>query len=327
MHRATHRFLSTQAAGPTFAQIKNDLLNRPPRIYHDILTPNNSNLLSISLSDTDHDRLRKSPARSLPQGHHLVYFPPTHPTSLLLPDGTDRDHFPGEPFTRRLWASGSLTFHQPQQLVLDGKRAACIEMVENVDLQRGGNPKDDKTPKQIFVTIDRQYKAAEQLPSITEKRVLCFLPAKTPEEAQQSLQAPPASQLSNNNHTPDHTLSISISRNALFRFSALSFNAHAIHLDRDHCRQVEGYRDLLVHGPLLLVLMCKALTEALLLDRDPMALSPFIQGIEYRNLRPVFVDEDIRVCVKKSKEKGRYRIWVVAEGDIRVTATATASSR
>ncbi|PZN93188.1 MAG: protein dehydratase [Alphaproteobacteria bacterium] len=36
----------------------------------------------------------------------------------------------------------------------------------------------------------------------------------------------------------------------LLRYSALTFNAHRIHYDRDYARAVEGYADLVVHGPL-----------------------------------------------------------------------------
>lgn len=37
----------------------------------------------------------------------------------------------------------------------------------------------------------------------------------------------------------------------LFCFSALTYNAHRIHYDRGYAVDSEGYRDLLVHGPLL----------------------------------------------------------------------------
>ena len=36
---------------------------------------------------------------------------------------------------------------------------------------------------------------------------------------------------------------------ALFRFSAVTFNAHRIHYDRDYATCEEGYPDLVVHGP------------------------------------------------------------------------------
>jgi 3-methylfumaryl-CoA hydratase len=43
----------------------------------------------------------------------------------------------------------------------------------------------------------------------------------------------------------------------LFRFSALTYNGHRIHYDRPYATQVEGYPDLVVHGPLL-ALLCSA---------------------------------------------------------------------
>ena len=41
----------------------------------------------------------------------------------------------------------------------------------------------------------------------------------------------------------------------LFRFSALTYNAHRIHYDRDYAMNVEGYPGLVVHGPLLATLL------------------------------------------------------------------------
>jgi 3-methylfumaryl-CoA hydratase len=43
----------------------------------------------------------------------------------------------------------------------------------------------------------------------------------------------------------------------LFRFSALTYNAHRIHYDRDYARHVEGYPGLVVHGPLQALLMAE----------------------------------------------------------------------
>ena len=36
----------------------------------------------------------------------------------------------------------------------------------------------------------------------------------------------------------------------LFRYSALTFNGHRIHYDRDYVTEVEGYPGLVFHGPL-----------------------------------------------------------------------------
>ncbi len=41
----------------------------------------------------------------------------------------------------------------------------------------------------------------------------------------------------------------------LFRYSALTFNAHRIHYDRKYATEAEGYPGLVVHGPLIAMLL------------------------------------------------------------------------
>jgi hypothetical protein len=49
--------------------------------------------------------------------------------------------------------------------------------------------------------------------------------------------------LPNSKHTRDFLLT----EVTLFRFSALTFNAHKIHYNKKWCQEVEGHRDLVVH--------------------------------------------------------------------------------
>jgi 3-methylfumaryl-CoA hydratase len=78
--------------------------------------------------------------------------------------------------------------------------------------------------------------------------------------------------------TPDDTL--------LFQFSALSFNSHRIHLDRDFARSVEGYPDLVVNGGLTTLLM----TE---LARSELAGG--IRRMVVRNTAPLFVNRPLHL--------------------------------
>jgi 3-methylfumaryl-CoA hydratase len=55
---------------------------------------------------------------------------------------------------------------------------------------------------------------------------------------------------------------IPVSPTLLFRFSALTYNAHRIHYDRDFARDVEGYPGLLTHGPLQALAMAEAARAA-----------------------------------------------------------------
>lgn len=47
----------------------------------------------------------------------------------------------------------------------------------------------------------------------------------------------------------------------LFFFSAATYNGHRIHYDKDWARSVEGYDDVVVHGPLQAALLARAVTD------------------------------------------------------------------
>jgi 3-methylfumaryl-CoA hydratase len=75
----------------------------------------------------------------------------------------------------------------------------------------------------------------------------------------------------------------------LFRYSAVTHNGHRIHWDRAFCREVEGYPDLVVHGPLL----ATHLAEALQAGRAERPTR-----FAFRAMAPVFVTTPIRVEVE-----------------------------
>lgn len=228
---ASKRSITTKPA--TFSNIQYELINRPSALHLDHLAPTNANLLSVSLGDSlfpnNHHHHHQSPslsspaaAKPLPQGYHLVYFPPAHPTAALLPDGTDEAHTPGPPFTRRVWAGGSVVFHPgwQSQLTLDGGAALCLETIEDVRV-KGVPPNWDAgagnmpgAGEKVFVDVRRQYAGLKdgerkvedviekekkevdvgghigqvvretvRQPAIEELRTLCFMTPKSAEEA------------------------------------------------------------------------------------------------------------------------------------------------
>jgi len=76
----------------------------------------------------------------------------------------------------------------------------------------------------------------------------------------------------------------------LFRYSALTYNAHRIHYDRDYTREVEGYPGLVVHGPLQALLMAEAARRA-------QAGLPGDRAFAYRLLAPLFDGDPLAVRV------------------------------
>jgi hydroxyacyl-ACP dehydratase HTD2-like protein with hotdog domain len=57
------------------------------------------------------------------------------------------------------------------------------------------------------------------------------------------------------------SLTITVTETQMFFFSAATYNGHRIHYDKDWARDVEGYDNVLVHGPLQAALLSRALTD------------------------------------------------------------------
>ncbi len=57
------------------------------------------------------------------------------------------------------------------------------------------------------------------------------------------------------------TLAVTVDERQLFFFSAATYNAHRIHYDKDWARNVEGYENVIVQGPLQAALLSRAITD------------------------------------------------------------------
>ena len=107
---------------------------------------------------------------------------------------------------------------------------------------------------------------------------------------------------------------VEVSPALLFRFSALTYNAHRIHYDRDYAMHVEGYPGLLIHGPLQALAMAEAARAAGCRDDQNNSRQQF----EYRLTSPLF-DHQGMVVSAVSDQEG----LVTAVRDIRGRRTAT----
>lgn len=299
------------------SHLSDEMTSRRLPYIQDNPTCTPSKLLSTTLADflpnTKQNRFEwHSKDNSLYKGHHLVYFPPNTAPSSLLPDGTDPLHSPGPPFTRRMWAGGLINFHS--NLTTNGSLHYCRESINEVKV-RGQEPNE-----KLFVTIGRSIHegwpprcnskgALNPHPlKIYEQRTLVFM-RERPEIAKASESGPP--KILKPTEEPDYFHSLTPTPALLFRFSALTYNAHAIHFDKQYCQEVEGHRNLLVHGPLSLVLMLEVLRLHLSSKAKHFeGLKPeHIQQIEYRNLAPLYVEEEMRICVKW-KSEGNWDVWI-----------------
>jgi hydroxyacyl-ACP dehydratase HTD2-like protein with hotdog domain len=92
--------------------------------------------------------------------------------------------------------------------------------------------------------------------------------------------------------SPDERRALKISEITLFRYSAVTFNAHRIHYDGAYCAE-QGYPGLLVHGPL----MATALA-AMAAERGP------VESFGFRATAPLYLGDVAWLC------RAGNRYWV-----------------
>jgi len=152
-----------------------------------------------------------------------------------------------------------------------------------------------------------------------ERRNIVFMRERTPRELEKVRHqgaAPPKEKMLKPQHTPSITHTLTPTPTLLFRYSALTFNAHAIHLDPQYCRAIEGHRDLLFHGPLSFTLL------ALMVENHVKAKGKTLASVEYRNLAPLYCNEPVKLCARESGE-GKFEIWAeTPEGGVAVKGIA-----
>jgi len=216
---------------------------------------------------------------ALPPGWHWLYFPDVAPTSELGSDGHPLSTvlLPAAPAPRRMWAGGQIHFRSP--LVM-GDTVTRASTIRAIDVKQG------RSGHLVFVTIEHELRVRDTS-ALVETQTIVYRDLGG--EPQQPRPAPVG---------PDRTDTWRMNSTHLFRYSALTFNSHRIHYDAQYCRDVEGYPDLVVHGPLLATLL---LDSALRYGWTPTRF-------DYRAVAPVLVGEPFTTHVKRQDDHGR--LWV-----------------
>jgi 3-methylfumaryl-CoA hydratase len=206
----------------------------------------------------------------LPPLWHWIGWTPDAPMSGLGKDGhPERGGFlPPVPLERRMWAGGRLTFHAAIRIGQTLRRRSEIVKISE---------KTGATGRMVFVTLRHDISTADG-PAITEEQDIVYvaMPDRfTP--------PPPVS-------APETALwqdPVVIDTVRLFRFSAVTFNAHRIHFDLDYAEHVEKYPGLVVHGPLQAILLMQAARA-----HRGLALP---QSFRFRGVRPLFHFDALRL--------------------------------
>jgi 3-methylfumaryl-CoA hydratase len=200
------------------------------------------------------------PTGFLPPLFHLVYFESLVNPSTLGADGHPRTGFlPPIPDRRRMFAGGRLTIARPLAFGEPAERTAAVVRAER---------KHGRTGELVFVTVRSEIRQHGEVAVVDEQDLVY---RSGPASAKSS--PSPASTVDGIGFAPDAI--------TLFQFSALTANSHRIHYDLPYARDVEGYPDLVVHGPLLVLAMAER----------QRATGPLLASLRYRLHQPLFLGE------------------------------------
>lgn len=219
----------------------------------------------------------------VPQGLHWCLCVPDAPTAELGPDGHPmRDDSPDSflppvPLPRRMWASSKIEFLKALRV---GEAVERISTVAAISDKTGGSG------RLVFVDIAHETHGGRGL-AVREVQTLVYRDA-APAGAPQVPRAlgegvfDPAPWSAHRAISPVEPL--------LLRYSALTFNAHRIHYDRPYATGVEGYRGLVVHGPL---------TATLLLDLAQAELGDnALARFAFRGMSPAICGEALHLVMR-----------------------------
>ena len=205
--------------------------------------------IAISLAEGDTAQHLEAGAPLPPLWHWCFFQTPTVASNLSLDGHPRRGGFlPPVSLPRRMWAGGSLRFHKPLPIAAIILRKSRIRSIEE---------KEGRSGPLVFVSIDHHYTANGTL--LLEERQDLVFREQAKKEAEGAESLPPSTALEDGGARNNAVASTKIvpSEVALFRYSALTFNSHRIHYDRDYAKNVEGYAGLVVHGPLLATQLCE----------------------------------------------------------------------
>lgn len=266
----------------------------------DLISPERCIALARALDRSDAGLIAGTP---LPPLRHWLYFWSITTRARLGRDGhpalgeflPDVGRFWNGAQTRRMWAGSRIDFHHPVPL---GRPARRISTIENV-VEKSG-----RSGRLVFVTVRHEIYYSTTL-CITDRHDIVYR-EDIPGAALPRPEAAPANQQWDEGFVADPVL--------LFRYSALTFNGHRIHYDRDYARHVEGYEGLVVHGPLLATLLVDFAGDAL--------PGRQLRQFGFRGRRPVLDGRPFSLRGRLSGENA-VSLWIVdADDALAMTAEA-----
>jgi len=228
---------------------------------------------------------------AVPALWHWALFNPQVPTAELGDDGHPRRRAAMDDFPQRMWVGGRVQIVRPVYAGMVAERRSHVQRAEM---------KDGGAGRFWLVTVHHTIEQDAAL-CIEEEQDLVFRAAGALAPMGPDIDAPsPATWIDPRIADPK----------LLFRFSAVTNNAHRIHYDHPYATRVEGYPDLVVHGPLTAIL----LSDFARTRRNVSAIT-----ISYRARAPHFANRRFWLTGSPTDDGGATMAAVRADGETAMT--------
>ncbi|MGE0774669.1 MAG: acyl-CoA dehydrogenase, partial [Sphingomonadaceae bacterium] len=212
------------------------------------------------------------------------------------PVRTDDGLLPNVDLPRRMWAGSRIMF--VDDIAVDVPIIRTSTLVS-------ATPKSGRSGEMLFVTVKHEIAREGGPVAIVEEQDIVYREAAdTSATFVRAGEEPGEPDPIIRSVTPDPVM--------LFRYSALTFNSHRIHYDRDYARAEEGYPSLVIHGPLLATLLIDHLVRQVPDKR--------IRSYRFRAASPLLEGDTVELGLKLEGERADLR----AIGPFGIGMTATA---
>lgn len=235
----------------------------------------------------------------IPPGWYGAFFPASHRPSQMRVDGqaSGGGIAPPIPLPRRRIGGTRVTFHEPLRIGDDITR-----VTEIADIQI-----DDGPSGAMATVIERNSISNSRGLAVVEERDLVMLSEARAEAAAPTSPPVPTQATWRQVIEPNPPL--------LFRFSAIRFNSHRIHYDRDYVTKVEHLPGLVVQSSLisqLLIEMCRR-------ELPTRQLASF----GFKSVRQIYDTGKFTIAGAPATDGREATLWALdADGKLAMTATA-----
>ena len=205
-------------------------------------------------------------------GLHWCLTQPAELNNNLNKDGLIKrgGFFPAIDLPQRMWASSSINFYHKLTINKSIKRSSEIKKIEKKISKKAG--------ELFFIDIEHKYFQNDLL-MISEVQTLVYKNSSIKESNSKESSI----------NLDQEKIKIVPNTIMLFRFSALSFNSHRIHYDKDYAINEENYKNLVVQGPLIASLVMNFI-QSKNINED-------LKEFEFRNTLPAYVNEGLNIYI------------------------------